>query len=477
VRLGEGWSVSARVTGQNAVSAAGPELDPLVTQVAEGVFRQTQPYRYAIYLVGRGRAEEALAAARALSLSGPAEERPWGLVAYANALSGPSIGERERLPALRRAAEAVPDFPMPLNNYADALELLGRWEEALPLHRRVAAMVGDGSAISEEFRGQYLAGKTAGADLLTGAFVEAAAASEAASRVGTPTYAAGYLRDAIAARYLAHDPRAGDRNRERLIELLGYNMDSNQVAALGVANLGEAQRIQLLFRTGMPALRAAGIGDRQALQRELPARIALMRSLVGSFEPAAARDVARSLWPLLAPELARIARPDEAEALLAPLERDCYPCLVARGEVAAAKGDRAAARRWFAEAVRRGPSLPFAHAALGRMLAQAGDRAGAEAAFARAERIEPRYADAWKHHGDLLARTGASREAARLYARGAPHAPRWGALHIEWGKALWRAGERDEARAKFRAAAGMDLSAADRARLKRIWAAAKGRAI
>lgn len=477
VRLGEGWSVTARVTGQNAVTAAGPELDPLVTQVAEGVFRQTQPYRHAIYLLGRGRRDEALAAAKALSLSGPAEERPWGLVAYANALGGPGIGERERLPALRRAAEAVPDFPMPLGNYAEALEQLGRWEEALPLLRRVAATVGDGSAISEEFRGPLLKEKESSADALTGAHADAAAAQEAASGAGTPTYAANYLRDAVVNRYFAHDAQAGDRNLERLQELLGYSRDSNQVAALGVANLDEAQRMQLLFSTGIPLLRAAGIGDREALQRELPSRTALMRSLIGSFEPAGARDLARSLWPFVATELARIGHVAEAEALLAPLEADCYPCLVARGEVAAAKSDRAAARRWFAEAVRQGPSFPFAHTALGRVLAGAGDRAGAEAAFARAERVEPRYADAWKHHADLFARAGDSREAARLYARAARHAPRWGALHIEWGRALWRAGEREAARAKFRAAAGMDLSAADRARLRRIWVAANGRAI
>ncbi len=44
-----------------------------------------------------------------------------------------------------------------------------------------------------------------------------------------------------------------------------------------------------------------------------------------------------------------------------------------------------------------------------------------------------------------------------------------------WGQALWAAGEREEARAKLRAAARMDLSAPDRARLRRIWAVA-GRA-
>ena len=472
VRLGQGWTVTARVTGQNAVSATGAELEPLVTRVAEGVFRQTQPYRHVIYLIGAGRRQEALAAARELALNGPEEERPWGFVAYANALSGPGVGQRERLGALRRAAEAVPDFPMPTGNYAGALEALGRWEEALPLHRRVAAMVGDGSAISEEFRGQFLAGRRGFADALTGAYADAAAAQEAASRVGTPSYAATYLRDAVFVRYRLHDAQAGDRNAARYSELAGYNRQTNQVTTLGATNLDVEQRSQLLFQIEVRFARASGIGDREALARDLPGQVRALAALLGSFDEANRRDLARYIWPLIAPELARIGRAAEAEALLAPLERDCYPCLVARGEVTAAKGDWPAARRWFAEAVRQGPSFPFAHEALGRMLAAAGDRAGAEAAFTEASRIQPRWADPLKHHADLLARAGEADQAARLYARAAGHAPRWGALHIAWGQALWRIGRRDEARAKLDAAGTMVLTQRDRVRLERMRAQA-----
>jgi Tfp pilus assembly protein PilF len=175
----------------------------------------------------------------------------------------------------------------------------------------------------------------------------------------------------------------------------------------------------------------------------------------------------------VAPELARLGRIPEAEALLAPLELDCYPCLIARGEVAAAKGDPATARRWLAEAAWQGPSLPYAHEALGRLLVAVGDHAGAEAAFAEAARIQPRWADPLKHHGDLLARSGHHERAARLYQKAARHAPRWGALHIAWGQVLWRAGQQENARAKFRAAAAMGLSPADTVRLRRLAAEAQ----
>lgn len=326
VRLANGWTVTARTSGQNAVAATGPDLEPLVTRVAEGVFRQTQPYRYVIYLMGAGRPAEALAAARDLALNGPEEERPWGLVAYANALVGPGLGERERLGALRRAAEAVPDFPMPTGNYAGALETLGRWEEALPQYRRLEAMIGGGEAISAEFRGQYLASRGADAASLTGADADAAPALEAASRVGTSSYAAGFLIKAVMVRYRMHDAQAGDVNLARFSELTGYNTQTRQVSALGLQDLDAEQRYNLLFQTSAQHARARGIADREAMARDLPGQFRAAEALLAGLDEANRRDVARGIWPLMAPDLARIGLMREAEAVLAPLESDCYPC-------------------------------------------------------------------------------------------------------------------------------------------------------
>ncbi len=468
VRLADGWTVSARTSGQNAVSATGPELASLVAQVAEGVFRQTQPYRYSVYLVGAGRRDEAIAVARELALNGPEKERPWGRVAYANALAGPEIGESERLPALRQAAEALPDFPMPTGNYATALVTLGRWEEALPHYRRVDSMIGDGRAISEEFRGQFLMSRGADVARLTGAEIDAAPALEAASRVGHSSYAADYLGRAVVSRYRLHDVQAGDANLERYSELIGYNRRTGQVTTLGTDDLNEAERYQLLLRLDAQFARTLGIGDREAMARDIAGQVRLVSALLGGVNEGTRRDFARIFWSAMAPELARAGRAAEAEALLAPLESDCYPCLVARGEVAAARGDRAAALRWFGEAVRRGPSLPFAHEALGRALAAAGDPTRAAAAFAEASRIQPKWADPLKQRADLVAARGDHAQAARLYAQAARYAPRWGALHVAWGQALWRSGRHDEARAKFAEAGTMVLARADRALLERI---------
>jgi len=45
------------------------------------------------------------------------------------------------------------------------------------------------------------------------------------------------------------------------------------------------------------------------------------------------------------------------------------------------------------------------------------------------------------------------------------YAPNWGRLHLKWGEALSYLGRKDEARAQYQAASGMDLSAADQMRL------------
>ncbi|WP_411287976.1 hypothetical protein, partial [Phenylobacterium sp.] len=58
---------------------------------------------------------------------------------------------------------------------------------------------------------------------------------------------------------------------------------------------------------------------------------------------------------------------------------------------------------------------------------------------------------------------GASLAAAPNFA--AKLAPRWGRLHLKWGEALAKLGKADEAQGKWRAATGMDLSPAGRARV------------
>ena len=169
-------------------------------------------------------------------------------------------------------------------------------------------------------------------------------------------------------------------------------------------------------------------------------------------------------WRALA--LARLGRLDEADRYAAALPRDCNTCLRVRAHLAEARGNRARADRWFAEAVRQAPSSPFGDEAWGRVLLARGDLQGAVRLARSGAKKSPNFADPVELWGEALLAQGDAKAAATKFTQAAKLAPRWGRLHLKWGEALAKLGRSDEARAKWRAAATMDLSAADRAALK-----------
>lgn len=144
---------------------------------------------------------------------------------------------------------------------------------------------------------------------------------------------------------------------------------------------------------------------------------------------------------------------------------DCASCLYYSARAYAALGDSAFAEREFARAARLLPTLPQAHLYWGQARLERGDAAGALPLLREAQRRQPKWADPLKFEADALAALGRWREAEALYAKAEPLAPKWGRLHLKWGEALAKLGNVEEARAHWRAAAGMDLSAAERAEL------------
>lgn len=96
----------------------------------------------------------------------------------------------------------------------------------------------------------------------------------------------------------------------------------------------------------------------------------------------------------------------------------------------------------------------------------AGDAAGALPHFRAAQKRQPKWADSFRYEGDALARLGRWKEAEAAYARAYTLAPKWGGLHLMWGEALARLGRTDEANAKWRTAAGLYLTTAERAALR-----------
>lgn len=106
------------------------------------------------------------------------------------------------------------------------------------------------------------------------------------------------------------------------------------------------------------------------------------------------------------------------------------------------------------------------------MLMARGDLDGAITEFRNARQKSPRWADPLNYWGDALALKGDHRGAVRRYAAAAERAPNWGALHMAWGRALAAQGRGEAAREKYRQAASLGLSAADRAAVSRLLAAA-----
>ena len=188
---------------------------------------------------------------------------------------------------------------------------------------------------------------------------------------------------------------------------------------------------------------------------------------------ATADDQAGLLWDELVRDRPRLAEARMrtgdlagAEAAIGPTPLDCYPCLRERGRIAAATHDWAGAERWFADAVRHGPSLPFAYADGGEMRLARGDALGAIAVLRRAHEKGPHWADPLELWGEALIKTGDLSGAVASFAEADKHAPKWGRNHLMWGEALMLSGRYREARAQYLAAKSLDLSGPDRAALR-----------
>ena len=157
-----------------------------------------------------------------------------------------------------------------------------------------------------------------------------------------------------------------------------------------------------------------------------------------------------------------------AAGMLQEAPADCDRCLLSRARVAALSGDWRSADAWFTRAVAAAPSFPQPHHEWGQQLLRKGDVAGALNHAKAAARISPRFADAHLLWGEALLAAGDPEGAVAEIATAAKLTPRWGRLHLKWGEALAKLGQTDEARAKWREAAGMDLSAVDRARVQEL---------
>jgi tetratricopeptide (TPR) repeat protein len=453
-------------TGRDAGRVEGSEadLDGAIQQAALAIFKSTNPYRYTVWL---GRNEPLNPERRQilvkLSRSSDVDERAWGL----HGLALDASSDAQSVALYERALRLRPDFLSAIGNLPFYAANAGKEEEAYQLSRRAAVAFQAGQA---DYNPAHAAGygKDAEArnaiwegDLLKAARLRTSAIEDAADAGN----AAARPYEAAAIWALLHDYTKAQAILEAAIALDADAKDTAEAAAK-------------LQQPGPALLRAQAVGDHAVEATELKMMIdrigaAMKDPLISGSERRASSNLLQDLRSQLALALARSGRAYDAEAILRMLPPDRDATIRSSGLVAAHLGRTEESDVLLARAAARTPSLPAAHAVWAQALLVRGEYKRAIGQAKLANKKGPSWAEPLKTWGDALMRQREFEEAAGRYQAAVVGAPRWGALHIELGRALWLSGKRVEARAAFRAAASMDLSTSDRARLNQITRAAK----
>jgi tetratricopeptide (TPR) repeat protein len=438
-RTPDGLSLIARTGTAPATPQAGvseSDLDAMIEAAAEQVYAATQPYRYAIYLSRKGDEEgERLGedALRVLTRSGDKADRMW-------AYSGLNVTMRMKGEPLRaieesNAALAIePKFTIAYSNRARARAMMGHLEAQFQDERTALRLLrSDGRRFlapplvrtviyRDEGRLRRLQGDYLGASERL---------RHALALDPNEESAAGYLLESLAA---SHDFEAAERQSDRMYAPPSMD-DSPVLHAEYMLDIAYAAALVSFHREDWRAVRPP------------------VAQLFASIPDSRKQAYRNSEYPLLAIAVARSGDPARATRIIAGTPTDCYGCVIARGVVAEVAGDRADADRWMAEAIRQGPSLPFAHTERGRIRLARGDIDGAIADFRESHRRGPRWADPLKYWGDALMAQGDASGAIRKYRAAADRAPKWKGLHQAWGAALTGLGRADQARARLAEAA------------------------
>jgi hypothetical protein len=395
-RTPTGLTVTARAGEDSAKSFSGTdaEYDKLIQQAAEAVYARTQPYRYAQYLQFQKRFPESYAILEGLTHSPDQLERAWAHLGIGR-LQYITTGDLKIYVNGQRAAlKEISDFAPALGNLAAAEQGLEHDEEAV---------------------------------YYTNRFLDA--------RQSIQKNVSPETEDTLTASALLEKARAfGDYAEATSQARIVANSSSQQLSALGTHSLA----ILPAFNHDLPAARAAALGlppadstrpealGLAAMDAGDPASIALFSQMASLDAARSVPDtVLRSDTPWLALAKARFGDLAGASALIASTPTDCYLCVRARGTIAAARGDRTEANRWFAEAIRQGPDLPQAFIDRGKARLGWGDADGAAADAKQASHFSPHNADALKLWGDVLARQGDWRAAREKYDTALAHAPAW----------------------------------------------------
>ncbi len=434
----------------------GKDLDALEQKAAEQVFADVDPVNIVLYLNGKGRRAEMLAAARKnIALSHGNVDLGESYALYGNMLRYATGDVRRSLElsqlAIRLDPKAIPQHMETLNSS----RLLGHDEEVLQQTREIVPLKREdnvGSWRNPSSVG-FLYVKQLGAvwgDRETGDFSDLSrlpllyeySASEA-------------LLMHAEAEALSHNPKSAD----------------SLIASAIVTARALAGAAEQLDPEDVPSARTLADAARQDWQAAASDAQALFDSWKqdqnygASFDALAAMTQAA---PLLAQAQARCGDFAKAWTTIKLTPRDCYNCVRARGDIAALQKTWSVAAYWFADAVKQAPSIPFAYADWGAMLLAKGDYDGAIAKFALAHQKGPHFADPLEMWGEALIAKNRSDLALAKFEEANKYAPNWNRLHLKWGEALFWSGDKAGAKAQFATAAPLGMTPAEKSELARV---------
>jgi tetratricopeptide (TPR) repeat protein len=448
-RTADGIAVAARTVTAPAKPHAGKEqdLDDLVRQAAEDIYASTQPYRWSVY-VGHKLGDNARAQRlqEALAQNGDRTDRIWAFAGLNISLQNQGLFG----PAVQAGTNAIaldPNFPLGWSNRGGGLLQIGHDEAGLGDNRKAAEL-------SHRYGRRYFSVSslellTAQADAIVASSLgDNAAAIPLWRKVAATPGQEPYVTSVFYGLVESYDFGAARQIRPNLSPA----PEGASAVDLATSRFDQGY-YDLWFAYRRQDWRGAAAGYAQALAAAPAAQ---------PFDPVQLRTFAT---PLAAAALAHAGDASRAWALVSTTPLDCYLCLRKRGEVLAQAGDRQGADRWFAEAVRQGPSLPYAYAEWGRALLDRGQTGAAIAKLELAHQKSPRYPDALELWGEALTHTRDFAGAAAKYAEADRYAPNWGRNHLRWGEALLLSGHLSEARAQFRAAQALEMPASDQAAL------------
>ena len=449
-RTETGVAVTARVGGEDGATFTGPasSIDALIQKAAEHVYRVTQPYRYANYIRGQRRYDEAHAIYRQLTISASQSERAWGWYGL-GVLSNNFQGDvRGALWAYRKAVTENPDLTIAHASITSAENLLGHEDAAMTEVRKLVTIFSSGAPpeIAPRSRDYVRLQFTNILPFLLGDFD--ATARQARIGAGLPDQQ-GFRNQFVS--YVARS--------------LARQHDGAARAALpDLRTTGSP--LSFASRTSAVLEVAVALQDwPMAMQMEAQIRQLLIR--LGSQVDS---DVLRTrqVGPLIALAKAKLGDVAGAETLIATTPEDCDICLRTRGKIAALAGKPAEADRWFAKAEAHAPSTPFADADWGTALLERGQPDAAIEKFTLANKKGPHFADPLEGWGEALMAKNQSHRALAKFAEAEKYAPNWGRLHLKWGEALAYSGKRDEAAKHFARAAQLDLTPAEKSELAKV---------